>query len=244
MKRDIRVFQSKDELVHAATEKIIDCVEEAVRKRGRCNIALAGGRTPRDVYALLATKPYKNRVCWDNVSLFWGDERAVSPEDQESNYKMVRQSLLEHITIPGENVHRIRGETEPVQAASEYSELLMRRFSGGLPCFDLVLLGIGDDGHTASLFPGTEVLDEYRQLVSAVFVPKFASWRVTLTLPVLNAAREIMFLVSGNTKSDIVRRVMSNHKPNRKLPVTLVTPQSGTVSWMLDSGAASLLDKE
>jgi 6-phosphogluconolactonase len=244
MKREIRIFPDKKALVLATAEEIIDCIAEAVRKRGRCNIALAGGSTPRDVYTLLATKPYKNLVCWDDVSLFWGDERTVAPDDPESNYRMVRHTLLDLIDIPEKNVHRIRGEAEPRQAASEYAELLCRHFNEELPCFDFVLLGLGDDGHTASLFPGTEVIEEYGQLVAAVFVPKFAAWRVTLTLPVLNAAREIMFLVSGVAKSDMVRRIMDSHEPDKGLPASLVTPQSGTTSWMLDTEAASLLDKE
>ncbi|GJQ58149.1 MAG: 6-phosphogluconolactonase [Candidatus Scalindua sp. AMX11] len=243
MNRNIRIFPDKRELVLATAEKIVDSIPEAIRKRGVCNIALAGGSTPRDLYALLATEPYKNRICWADVSLFWGDERTVSPDDPESNYRMVRQTLLDHIDIPEKNVHRIRGEAEPREAASEYEKLLCRHFNEELPRFDFVLLGLGDDGHTASLFPGTEVIDEYDQLVAAVFVPKFATWRVTLTLPVLNGAREIIFLVSGESKSDMVKRIMGSHKPDKELPATLVIPQSGKTSWMFDAEAASLLDE-
>ncbi len=243
MQRNIRIFPNRKELILATTEKIIGCIEEATRKRGCCDFVLAGGNTPRDVYALLSTQPYKDRVCWDDVSLFWGDERTVSPDDLESNYRMVKQTLLDHIAIPERNVHRIRGETEPRQAASEYEKLLSSHFKGDRPRFDFVLLGLGNDGHTASLFPGTEVIGENDQLVAAVYVPKFGTWRVSLTLPVLNAAYEIVFLASGRAKSDIVRRVMCSQKPNKELPATLVTPHSGAVSWMLDSDAASLLEK-
>ncbi|MDR4506498.1 MAG: 6-phosphogluconolactonase [Candidatus Scalindua sp.] len=244
MNRNIRIFPDKRELVIATAEMIVDCIGEAIRKRGGCTIALAGGSTPRDVYALLATEPYRNRVCWTDVSLFWGDERTVPPDDPESNYRMVRQALIDIVDIPEKNVHRIRGEAEPRQAANEYEKLLYRHFNEELPRFDFVLLGLGDDGHTASLFPGTEVIEEYGRLVAAVFVPKLSTWRVTLTLPVLNAAREIMFLVSGDAKSEMVKRIMGNHKkPDKKLPATLVIPQYGSISWMLDTEAASLLDE-
>ena len=243
MKIDIRLYPDKKELIIATAEKIIDCFGQNIRERGICNIALAGGSTPRDVYCLLASKPYKNRVSWGNVFIFWGDERAVGPGNPESNYGMAKQTFLEHITIPEKNVHRIRGEIEAGQAALEYTNLLRRHFKEDLPHFDFILLGVGDDGHTASLFPGTDVIEEQHQLVEAVFVPKFGAWRVTLTLPVLNAAKEIMFLVSGNAKSEIVRRVMSIEKSTKELPVTLVNPNGGRVYWMLDSEAASLIDK-
>jgi 6-phosphogluconolactonase len=156
---------------------------------------------------------------------------------------MVQQALLAHITMPEDNVHRIRGEIAPEQASAEYTELLRSHFKEDLPHFDLILLGIGEDGHTASLFPGTDALVEYNQPVTAVFVPKFNTWRVTMTLPVLNAAGEIVFLASGSSKSNIAQRILSVEQPTKDLPATLVNPENGMVHWMLDSDAAALINK-
>jgi 6-phosphogluconolactonase len=168
----------------------------------------------------------------------------VSPDHPDSNYGMTRQTLLAHIAIPEDNVHRIRGEIAPEQASIEYAELLRGHFTEDLPHFDLILLGIGEDGHTASLFPGTDALVEYNHPVTAVFVPKFNTWRVTMTLPVLNAAREIVFLASGSSKSNIAQRILSVEQPTKDLPATLVNPENGMVHWMLDSDAAALINKK
>ena len=243
-KRKIHIYPGKKELIIATTEKIIDYIEQTTQKHGLCNIALSGGNTPYDVYSLLAENSYRDSVDWNCVHLFWGDERMVSPDHPDSNYGMTRQTLLEHIAIPEDNVHRIRGEIAPEQASIEYAELLRGHFTEDLPHFDLILLGIGEDGHTASLFPGTDALVEYNQPVTAVFVPKFNTWRVTMTLPVLNAAREIVFLASGSSKSNIAQRILSVEQPTKDLPATLVNPENGMVHWMLDSDAAALINKK
>ncbi|MFQ5864594.1 MAG: 6-phosphogluconolactonase [bacterium] len=238
MERNIQVYSSKSELVKAVTEKIINAINRSVYQQGVCYLALAGGNTPRDVYSLVAKEHVKNHVSWNNVHLFWGDERTVPPDHPESNYGMVKHSLLDHIAIPAENIHRIPAEMAPRQAAEEYTRGLHGLFKEMPPHFDLILLGVGGDGHTASLFPGTDVLNENSQPVAAVFVPKLNTWRVTLTLPVLNAAREIIFLVSGSSKSEIVRRIMSVEQPTKELPASLIHPENGMVHWMLDSDAA------
>jgi 6-phosphogluconolactonase len=167
----------------------------------------------------------------------------VPPEHQDSNFRMVQETLLDHIKIPDENVHRIRGEIAPEEAAAEYAELLHTHFKADLPCFDLILLGLGEDGHTASLFPETDAVEEYEKHAVAVFVPKLSAWRVTLTLPVFNAARKVLFLVSGKSKSEIVQRIMSNKQPDKELPATMVNPQNGELHWMLDSEAMVLINK-
>jgi 6-phosphogluconolactonase len=242
-KRKIHVYPDKKELIVATTEKIINSIEQTTQKYGLCNIALSGGNTPHDVYSLLAANTYRNRVDWNCVHLFWGDERTVPPDHTDSNFGMVQQTLLTHITIPEDNVHRIRGEIAPEQASAEYTELLNGHFKEDSLNFDLILLGIGEDGHTASLFPGTDALVKYNQPVIAVFVPKLNAWRVTMTLPVLNAAKEIVFLVSGSSKSNIVQRILSVEQPTKDLPATMVNPENGTLHWMLDSDAAALIDK-
>ena len=193
MKKNIHVYPNKEKLVAATTERMVGSIEQAVQQNGLCNIALSGGNTPGGVFSLLASNPYRDRVDWGKLHLFWGDERMVSPEHQDSNFRLVKETLLDHINMPDENVHRMRGEIAPELASEEYAELLDIHFGAGLPCFDLMLLGLGEDGHTASLFPGTDAVEECEKHVVAVFVPKFSAWRVTLTLPVLNAARNIYF---------------------------------------------------
>ncbi|MFQ5823126.1 MAG: 6-phosphogluconolactonase [bacterium] len=242
MKSNIQIFATKSELVSAVTEEIINTIEQNSQEKGICNIALAGGNTPREVYALLAVH-HKSRVDWNRVHLFWGDERTVPQDHPDSNFSMVQQALLAHIAIPERNVHRIRGEMAPREAAAEYTAFLSKHFQEMPPHFDLILLGVGEEGHTASLFPGTNALEELNQPVMAVFVPKLNTWRVTLTLPVLNAAREVVFLVAGSSKSNIVKRVMRVEQPTKALPASLVHPEKGTLHWMLDSEAAKLIQK-
>jgi len=242
--RKIEIYPTKLELVQAVAEKITAVIKESTRARGRCSIALAGGSTPRDVYALLATESYQKRIDWKNVYLFWDDERTVPPDHSDSNYRMVQEALLRHIPIPEENVFRMRGEMEPETAAAEYAGLLKKFFAGKWPRFDLILLGVGEDGHTASLFPGTSALLETKKEVTAVFVPKFNAWRITLTLPVLNAARNVMFIVSGRSKSEITQRVVNVGQPDKELPATLIYPQKGFLYWILDSESAALLNIE
>ncbi len=243
MNKHIHVYPNKDKLVAATTERMVGSIEQAIQQNGLCNIALSGGNTPGGVFSLLATNPYRDRVDWGRLHLFWGDERMVSPEHQDSNFRLVKETLLDHINMPDENVHRMRGENAPELASEEYAALLDIHFGAGLPCFDLMLLGLGEDGHTASLFPGTDAVEEREKHVVAVFVPKLSAWRVTLTLPVLNAARNVFFLVSGKSKAEMVQCIMSNKQPTKEIPATMVNPQNGDLRWMLDSDAMVLINK-
>ncbi len=243
MEKKIHVYPNKEKLVVATAERVINLIGQAIQEHGLCNIALAGGNTPREVYSILAENSYRDRVDWNGLHIFWGDERMVPPEHQDSNFRMVQQTLLEHISIPDGNVHRIRGEITPEQAAREYAELLHNHFREDSPHFDLILLGIGEDGHTASLFPDTDAIEECERHAVAVFVPGLNTWRVTLTLPVLNAAREVIFLVSRSSKSNIIQRIMSVKQPTKDLPATMVNPENGTLRWMLDSDAVALINK-
>lgn len=243
MKKNIHAYSNKQALLTATAERMVNCIVQAIQKNGVCNIALSGGNTPGGVFSLLASDSNRDQVDWDRLHVFWGDERMVPPEHNDSNFRMARETLLDHIKIPDENVHRMRGEIAPEAAAIEYAELLHNHFKGSFPCFDVILLGLGEDGHTASLFPETDAVGECEKHAVAVFVPKLNSWRVTLTFPVINAAREVLFLVSGKSKSDMIQRIMSIKQPDKKIPATMVNPQNGELHWMLDSEAMVLINK-
>src|SRR5919106_3962982 len=196
--REIIVCRDLADLNRRAADYLTYLAEEVAARSARFTVALSGGSTPKSVYALLASDGYKERIPWHQVHLFWGDERCVPPDHPESNYRMVRESLLAKVKIPNENVHRMQGEKEPAVAALEYAAILKEFVhlpAGSLPRFDLILLGIGEDGHTASLFPGSDALEASECVVKACYVDKLKSHRLTLTLPVLNAGKQIAFLV-------------------------------------------------
>lgn len=238
----LAVYPGKDQLAEAAAERFFEAMSRAIRKRGGCFIALAGGSTPRDLYSRLAARSRQSGRPWDKAHLFWGDERAAAPDSPQSNYRMAKESLLDHIDIPPENVHRIRGEIPAAQAAAEYGDVIRGTMPSRPPRFDLVLLGVGEDGHTASLFPGTPVLDEGCKDVAAVYVEKLQSWRVTLTCPILNRSRQVIFLVAGPSKAGIMERIRSLKTPSKEYPASLVQAGEGRVQWMLDQQAARLIE--
>lgn len=234
-----RVYRSTADFEQNAAQEIADVLKAAISERGMCFVVLAGGETPRHIYRHLGREPLKSRVNWNRVHLFFSDERSVPPTAPESNYGMAEMSLISWIDIPRENVHRMKGEIDPVVAAEEY-ECEIRTAFGERPVrFDLVILGIGEDGHTASLFPGSSVLEEIRALVRPVSVLNQNLHRLTLTFAGINSAREIIFLASGKQKAQIVQRVLGNSKPLKELPATLVRPIEGKLRWMLDEDAAS-----
>lgn len=235
-------------LAGMAAERIAKLAEEAVARAGRFAVALAGGSTPQGLYARLASESYRARVPWPETEVFWGDERCVPPEHPESNYRMAAEALLRHVPIRPGQIHRMRGEDpDPTRAAAEYDALLRETFGvapGVPPRFDLVLLGLGADGHTASLFPGSPALRETERLAVAVFVERLGAARLTLTLPVLNAAAAVVFLVSGGDKAEVLRAVLEGAPGAEPLPAQLVHPPAGTVTWLVDAAAASLLGGE
>jgi 6-phosphogluconolactonase len=225
-----RVYPDAAALARAAAEHFVTLAARAAAARGLFTVALAGGSTPWATYALLATDAFAARVDWSRVYAFWGDERCVPPDHPESNYRMARQALLDHVPIPVPNIHRIRGELPPDQAAAAYrAELDAILGPGGR--FDLILLGMGSDGHTASLFPGTKALEERGRWVAANFVEKLDAWRVTLTLPAINATRQVTFLVSGADKAGTLARVRAGDP----LPAGLVRPAEGELTWLVES---------
>jgi 6-phosphogluconolactonase len=219
---------------------------EAVEARGCVRVAISGGSTPKAAFELLAdpNQPWRNRMPWGNLELFWVDERCVPPEAAESNYRMTREALLDHVPMRAEQIHRIEGELEPEAAAARYESELRNSFrleGAECPRFDLVALGLGNDGHTASIFPHTEAVHESCRLVTANHLPQTDTWRVTLTWPVINHARSVFFLVAGREKAEVLREVFCGSVDSERLPSQLIWPSSGILSLILDKDAAALL---
>jgi len=235
----IDVYPTPELLAAAAEREVLSLIALALRERGICALALSGGETPRALYRLLAETADADVPDWSRVHLCFGDERMVHPDDPASNYGMVRDELIAHIPLPAGNVHRIRGERPPDVAAREYAADLGRLLSRTGGKLDIVLLGLGTDGHTASIFPGTDVVQERAQTVRAV--QAHVGPRVTITLPVINGAREVLFLVSGGTKAETVRRILEPAPGETPLPASLVAPAASGPRWMLDAAAASSL---
>lgn len=243
MIRDVRIFKDQGEMSEAAAGFVAGAVESVVAERGRCSLALSGGLTPKGTYGLLAQR-YGGKIPWPSLDLFWSDERCVPPWDRHSNFRMAREALLDHVPIPSDRIHRIQGLRPPGIAASAYEETLREHFGpASQHTFDLVLLGLGGDGHTASLFPGSPALHEVSRWVVAAEAPPGTSppWRVTLTLVALNAARQALFLVSGEDKAQVARAVLSEDGASSGLPAARVRPGERLL-WFLDRSAASMLE--
>lgn len=238
----VTAYQDAADLERHAAKEIARVITTAINARGVCFVALSGGETPRQVYRHLGADPLKDQVNWNKVHLFFSDERAVPPSDSQSNYGMVERSLLSWVGIPRSHVHRIKGEMDPSLAANEYETELRAAFGDKQLRFDLVLLGVGEDGHVASIFPGTEALDEQIALARPATHPQQTIQRITLTFPIFNSAREILFLASGKRKASIVQRVLGTATPTPDLPATMVRPAEGNLHWMIDRDAASQID--
>ena len=243
--REVRVCGEPEELGRQAAGCFIESASAALSLRDRFSAALSGGSTPRILYRYLSDPSFSDRLPWKKVHLFWGDERAVPPGHPDSNYRMAYETLISKVPIPPENVHRMQGERSDLAAAAkEYEESLRRFFnlSGDRPpSFDLILLGIGTDGHTASLFPGSPALEEKERWVVAVEVEKLHSHRLTLTLPVLNHARELLFLAAGREKAAVIKALLAG-PGGTGLPAKQVRPVEGKRIFLLDREAAALLD--
>jgi 6-phosphogluconolactonase len=233
----VRIFNEVDELYRAAADGVIRAARSAIQADGRFALLLLGGMTPRRLYALLATPQYAIHIDWPNTHLFWGDERAVPVADPRSNYRMVAETLLSRVTVPWQNIHRIPAELPPDRAASRYEEELKTFFEGPAR-FHLALLGMGSDGHTASLFPGSPALREAERLVVAAC--EATPPRITLTFPALDACAEILFLVTGAAKAPALAAVLEG-PPDPNLPAGRVQPVAGEVTWLVDDAAAALL---
>jgi 6-phosphogluconolactonase len=235
---EVRVLADAKQVSRAAAEEFVRLARRSIESKGEFDMALAGGSTPRTTYEILAKNAAK--LPWDKVHIFFGDERCVPPEHSDSNYGMARDALLSHVNIPANNVHRMKGEVDAPAAAEQYEGDLRRHFRLGnsdLPRFDLVMLGMGDDGHTASLFPGSAGLTETSRMVAANWIEKFKQHRLTLTFPVLNNAAEVMFLIAGAAKAKVIGEILGKNPPGELYPVQKIQP-AGTTLWLLDRAAA------
>jgi 6-phosphogluconolactonase len=239
---ELRRLTTPQDLFQAAAEEVIRAATDAVAQRGRFTIALSGGSTPKNLYTLIAANASAT-LPWDRMFFFWGDERHVSQDDPDSNYRMAKETLLSKVPIPSANIFPIPAENPDASAAAAAYEQTLRSFfalkPGEFPRFDLVLLGLGPDGHAASLFPETAALQEKSRLVVANWVAKLKTSRITLTLPVLNAARCVAFLVSGTEKAAVLHEVLEGNAPAEKYPSRLVQPSEGKLIWFIDRAAAS-----
>lgn len=239
---EIRTSTTPQELFGAAAEEVARAVKEAVSERGRFTIVLSGGSTPKGLFNLLATNA-RTSLPWDKMFFFWGDERHVPPTDPDSNYRMANETMLSKVPVQAANVFRMPAENPDAAAAAAAYEATLRKFfqtkAGEFPRFDLILLGMGPDGHTASLFPGTAGLQEQSRLVIANWVEKLKTHRLSFTFPVLNAAREVTFLVSGTDKAPALHSVLEENVAGEQYPSKLVKPKDGRLIWFVDRAAAS-----
>lgn len=242
---EILILEDSKALAMAAATRLIGIGTRAVAEKGRFDAVLAGGSTPLALYEILARQDFHQHLDWQKVHIFWGDERCVPPDDPRSNYRTARLSLLDPLEIHEENIHRMAGELDPDLAAENYNRDLRQHFGPvDFPRFDLILLGLGEDGHTASLFPGSAAILERGKWVAAVehvnppppLVP-----RITLTEPVINAAAHVLFLVSGPEKAEILARVFQHEAPDPDLPASMIHPKQGSLTWLVDRAAAAHL---
>lgn len=238
---NIRVAPDVAGLARQAADTIQDIANTAISQAGRFSIALSGGSTPKTLFALLGTE-YAQKIDWKNTHIFWSDERCVPPDDADSNYMMARETLLDHVPLPAANINRIKGELPPEVGAVQYEAVLHTFFHNQLPRFDIILLGMGDDGHTASLFPGTEAVNERQRWVIPNHVTTAKqTWRITFTVPVINNAANVMFLIAGSGKAERLKQVIQGAFTPNELPSQLVKPTDGNLIWAVDHAAASLL---
>ena len=240
------VFSTPVAVAKAAAQLFTGAAVKAVASRGVARIAISGGTTPKTMFKLLAdaAQPFVTQVPWDKLDLYWVDERCVPPDNAESNYRMTREALLSKVPLPAERVHRIEGELEPEVAAARYESTIRNTFKlegAETPTFDLILLGMGDDGHTASLFPHTEGLNDVSHIAIANHVPQKDTWRVTLTWPVINQSREVAFLIEGAAKTQVLHDVFLGPYQPETFPSQIIRPTSGRLTLLLDAAAASKL---
>ncbi len=239
----VKVSPSVEEVTRVAADLFAHAVREAVEQRGQARIAISGGSTPKAVFVLLAAE-YVDVIPWDKLQLFWVDERCVPPDNEESNFGMTRDAMLSKVPLAAGNVHRMEGELDPQEAASRYESEIRNTFKlegAETPTFDLIVLGLGPDGHTASLFPHTEGLNEMARICIANHVPQKDTWRMTLTWPVITQGREVVFLIEGADKAEIIRTVFAGAYDPETYPAQLIRPASGRLSLLLDAAAASAL---
>jgi 6-phosphogluconolactonase len=242
--REVVLCRDADELNRKAAAQFIELARRSIALEQRFAVALSGGSTPKALYSLLASPEYREKIDWPRVHLFWGDERCVPPDHAESNFRMTLEALLSKINLPERNIHRMAGEKDPAAAAIDYENQLRAFFAStknAIPRFDLILLGLGEDGHTASLFPGSAALAQAERLVATAYVEKLHAHRLTLTLPVLNAAAQVTFLITGQGKAAIVKELLGSDRSTGNYPAAHVKPVEGRLTWLITADAAALL---
>lgn len=237
-KAHVEIWADQSALTARAAELFAETARQAVAARDKFRVALSGGSTPRKLYELLAGEIYAPRIPWEETYVFWSDERCVPPDSEESNYRMAYEAMLARVPVPEEHINRLRGEAEAQEAARDYERILEEEFDENPPRFDLLLLGMGEDGHTASLFPDSTALDDKAHLVEAVFVEKLKTYRLTMTLRTINAAASVMFLVAGEAKAETLRAVLEGERTGSRYPAQLVEPERGELVWLVDEAAA------
>lgn len=240
MDKNLSIHATPGELFQSAAQRLVAIARDAIAEHGGFHLALAGGSTPKGLYRLLSEPGLAGQIPWERFHIYFGDERCVPPDHPDSNYRMARENLLDRVPIPAAQIHRMEGEREPAEAAARYAGVVADHLpadEGRQPRFDLILLGMGPDGHVASLFPDTPILEERNALAAAVYVEKFGAWRISLTLSVINSARHVLILVSGEGKAQTLARVLDGPIPPVPLPVQRVQP-SGGPEWFIDRAAA------
>ena len=237
----IKVYPDLESLSQAAASLLVEQANLAVAARGRFSVALSGGATPRRTYELLAMPPFKEQAPWHRMHIFWGDERCVPRDDPRSNARMAKEAWLDRVPIPESQIHFLNCAQAPAEAARQYEAQLRQFFAGRPPRLDLVLLGLGDNGHTASLFPGTPVLKETERWAAEVYVAEQDMYRVTLTAPFINQASLVAFLVSGAAKAGVLGEILHGPRDPERLPAQLIRPQTGEILWLTDLKAAAQL---
>jgi 6-phosphogluconolactonase len=238
------VLEDLEALAAAAAEEIARSAKEAVAARGRFTLALSGGDTPKPLFRRLSEEPYREEISWKSVHVFWGDERHVPPDHPESNFGMAHDALLSKVPLPADNVHRVRAEKDAERAAEDYAWTLRSFFDldeGEWPRLDLALMGIGEDGHTASLFPGSDAVRERSRLIIAPWVSSLGTFRITMTAPVFNRSACVLFLVSGEKKAEALRAVLEGDFQPDRFPAQAIQPEDGKLLWLVDRAAARLL---
>jgi 6-phosphogluconolactonase len=240
---EIHVSKNTAELSKDLADRIVRLIEDTLRKQDRFTFVLSGGSTPKALYALLSESTYSENIAWERLHFFWGDERAVPFEDDRNNAKMCYEQLLNKVNVPAENIHIMRTDLSPVESAVAYEKVLRSYFKEGEPTFDFVLLGMGDDGHTLSLFPGTEVVHESDAWVSAFFLKAQDMYRITLTAPVVNAAKYVAFMATGAGKAETLKSVLEGDKNLDKFPSQIIKPENGELHWFVDEAAAAQLSE-
>lgn len=232
----IRIYKDADELTTVTAEWISDLIAQTLKKAERFTIALSGGNTPKQLFTKLGCSPYLHSIDWSKVHFFWGDERFVPFRDERNNANMAFKELLEKVPLQEDNVHIMRTDIPSEESVKEYDRILHNYFDEHSTSFDLVLLGLGEDGHTLSLFPGIDISTEPEQWVTSLYVPEQNMWRITLLPAIVNKAANIAFMVSGSTKSEIVHKVIHTEHP---YPAKLIQPATGKLYWLIDEAAST-----